>query len=99
MAAMANRQSEDGNWKGIVLQVLSVIRFTDTLLSRQNYKLPRQLAEIGTKNTSLASFLPIFYCLYAQKIFDFLCDDKGRTIRKVMGGGGGGPFPTCTIIF
>ena len=25
--------------------------------------------------------------------------DKGRTIRKVMGGGGGGPFPNCTIIF
>ena len=24
---------------------------------------------------------------------------KGRTIRKVMGGGGGGLFPTCTIIF
>jgi hypothetical protein len=25
--------------------------------------------------------------------------DKGRTIRKVMGGGRGGPFPNCTIIF
>jgi hypothetical protein len=71
MAAMANRQSEDGNWKGIVLQVLSVIRFTDTLLSRQNYKLPRQLAEIGTKKYQSCILFAYFLLLVCPKNIRF----------------------------
>jgi hypothetical protein len=72
MAAMANRQSEGGNWKGIVLRVLSVIRFTDTLLSRQNYKLPRQQAEIGTKKYLASCILfADFLLLVCPKIIRF----------------------------